>query len=81
MIFKDPKVILPETLDLLRRIQQDAFFDDFFLVGGTALALQIDHRLSIDLDFFTMLPFDNQQVEGYLLEQYGFQTDYVAISY
>jgi len=78
MIFKDPKVILPETFGLLHRIQQDAFFNDFFLVGGTALSLQIDHRLSIDLDFFSMRPFDNQQVEAYLLEQYGFQTDYVA---
>jgi len=78
MIFKDPKVILPETFGLLHRIQQDSFFDAFFLVGGTALALQIDHRLSIDLDFFTMRPFDNQQVEAYLSEQYRFQTDYVA---
>lgn len=27
-------------------------FDDFYLVGGTALALQIGHRLSVDFDFF-----------------------------
>ena len=78
MIFKSPDVILPETYNLLHQIQQDPFFDSFFLVGGTALALQIDHRLSIDLDFFSMKPFDNQQVEGYLSGQYGFQTDYVA---
>jgi predicted nucleotidyltransferase component of viral defense system len=78
MIYKDPDVILPETFDLLYKIQQDAFFDPFFLVGGTALALQIDHRLSIDLDFFSIQPFDNQQLEGYLTEQYGFSTDYVA---
>jgi len=78
MIFKNPDVILPETYDLLVKIQQDPFFDSFFLVGGTALALLIDHRLSIDLDFFSMQPFDNQQVEGYLSEHYGFQTDYVA---
>lgn len=78
MIFKNPDVILPETYDLLVKIQQDPIFDSFFLVGGTALALQIDHRLSIDLDFFSMQPFDNQQVEGHLSERYGFQTDYVA---
>ncbi len=78
MIYKNPDVILPETLSLLRQIQQDDFFDDFFLVGGTALALQIDHRLSIDLDFFSLQPFDNQQLEAHLSEQYGFQTDYVA---
>lgn len=78
MIYKDQYVILPETFDLLHRIQQDAFFHDFFLVGGTALALQIDHRLSIDLDFFSIQAFDNQQVEAHLTDQYGFQTDYVA---
>lgn len=29
----------------------------FYLVGGTALALQLGHRLSIDLDLFTTEPF------------------------
>jgi predicted nucleotidyltransferase component of viral defense system len=27
-------------------------FDSFILVGGTALALQLGHRVSLDLDFF-----------------------------
>lgn len=78
MLQKDPAVIHPETLNLLVQIQQDAFFEDFFLVGGTALALQIGHRLSIDLDLFSMHPFDNQQLETHLSLKYGFQTDYVA---
>jgi predicted nucleotidyltransferase component of viral defense system len=78
MIYKAPDIILPETLDLLRQIQKDSHFDDFFLVGGTALALQINHRLSIDLDFFTILPFDNQRLESYLTEKYAFNTDDVA---
>lgn len=30
--------------------------DDFYLAGGTALALQIGHRVSIDLDFFSNNP-------------------------
>ncbi len=34
----------------------------FNLVGGTALALQIGHRLSIDLDLFTSEEFDSSQV-------------------
>ncbi len=78
MIHKDTAVILPDTLDLLVRMQQDPFLSDFFLVGGTALALQIGHRLSVDLDFFSTLPFDNAQLEGHLLKQYHFSTDYVA---
>ncbi len=32
--------------------------DAFYLVGGTALALQIGHRHSIDLDLFTTESFD-----------------------
>lgn len=31
-------------------------FGDFYLVGGTALALQIGHRLSVDFDFFSHEP-------------------------
>ncbi|MCC7465503.1 MAG: nucleotidyl transferase AbiEii/AbiGii toxin family protein [Saprospiraceae bacterium] len=79
MIFKEADIILPETLALLRRIQSDPFLDQFVLVGGTALALQINHRLSIDLDFFTTQPFDNQLYELYLSQKYGLQTDYVAM--
>ena len=31
-------------------------FKGFYLVGGTALALQIGHRLSVDFDFFSFEP-------------------------
>lgn len=64
MLHKNPTVILPETLQLLEQIQQDEVFRDFFLVGGTALALHIGHRLSVDLDFFTLAPFDNAFLEA-----------------
>lgn len=30
----------------------------FYLVGGTSLALQMGHRVSVDLDLFTSEPFD-----------------------
>ena len=33
-------------------------FDDFYLAGGTALALQIGHRLSVDFDLFCEGPID-----------------------
>lgn len=35
-----------------------SFFQEFYLVGGTALALQIGHRRSIDFDLFIDKPFD-----------------------
>lgn len=34
----------------------------FYLSGGTALALQLKHRVSNDFDFFTAQPFDTQQL-------------------
>ncbi|MFA5817089.1 MAG: nucleotidyl transferase AbiEii/AbiGii toxin family protein [Bacteroidales bacterium] len=44
--------ILPGTLDLLNSVMTNPEFDPFTLVGGTALALQLGHRISVDLDFF-----------------------------
>lgn len=35
---------------------------DFYLAGGTALALQIGHRESTDFDIFTYNEFDNQNI-------------------
>jgi hypothetical protein len=35
-----------------------AAFDNFYLAGGTALALQIGHRVSIDFDLFRDGPID-----------------------
>ena len=46
------ETIHPDTLELLKKIQSLDIFADTRLVGGTALALQIGHRKSIDLDFF-----------------------------
>lgn len=34
----------------------DFLRNDFYLAGGTALALQIGHRISVDLDFFSPHP-------------------------
>jgi Nucleotidyl transferase AbiEii toxin, Type IV TA system len=43
----------PTTLELLSRLTNLPFLQDFYLVGGTALALYFGHRKSIDLDLFT----------------------------
>jgi predicted nucleotidyltransferase component of viral defense system len=34
------------------------WISEFFLAGGTALALRLGHRISVDLDFFTTNPFE-----------------------
>jgi hypothetical protein len=47
------QTIDPGTLDLLKKISSQPAFFKHRLVGGTSLALQFGHRLSIDLDFFS----------------------------
>ena len=39
------------TLELLKKLQRLPVLEQTRLVGGTALALQLGHRKSIDLDF------------------------------
>lgn len=45
--------VKPDTFRVLENIMALPEMAQFTLVGGTSLALQIGHRLSIDLDFFT----------------------------
>ncbi|MBX9785535.1 MAG: nucleotidyl transferase AbiEii/AbiGii toxin family protein [Chitinophagaceae bacterium] len=45
--------------------------DSFFLVGGTALALQLGHRTSVDLDLFTLQPFNNSILPDTLAAEFN----------
>jgi len=56
------KSVAPGTLQLLNSISSIPELSDFFLAGGTALALQIGHRISVDLDFFGNRPFTTDEV-------------------
>jgi predicted nucleotidyltransferase component of viral defense system len=46
------KSVDAKLLELLKLIMDEPLFDSFVLVGGTSLALQIGHRLSVDIDLF-----------------------------
>jgi predicted nucleotidyltransferase component of viral defense system len=56
------KTVAPATLDLLRKICSIEELRDLNLAGGTALALQIGHRLSVDLDFFGNHELTHQEI-------------------
>lgn len=56
------RTILPNTLELLKQLSQQPEFKPMRLVGGTALALQLGHRQSIDLDFFSTSPIDQDKI-------------------
>jgi hypothetical protein len=46
------KSVSAELLELLNFVMEQEEFAGFNLVGGTSLALQIGHRVSIDIDLF-----------------------------
>lgn len=46
------ETVEPSTLDLLRRLQRLPDLTSTRLLGGTALALHLGHRKSVDLDMF-----------------------------
>lgn len=55
--------ILPQTQkELFFKIEKESWLSSFYLAGGTALALLIGHRESIDFDFFINQDFDVKEV-------------------
>lgn len=59
------------TLALIKKLSGDPVLKDFALVGGTALALELGHRKSIDIDLFTRTAFDGRAVAEHLEAGYG----------
>ena len=53
-----PEAITSSTEQALRRLSTGSILSDFYLAGGTGLALHLGHRISEDLDFFTKDLFD-----------------------
>ena len=49
-------------LSILRRLMSAEVLNDFRLVGGTALALQRGHRMSVDIDLFADLDYADMPV-------------------
>ena len=45
-------------------------FKDYFLVGGTSLAMQIGHRRSDDIDLFTPQEINKDEIGDYLFSNY-----------
>jgi predicted nucleotidyltransferase component of viral defense system len=56
-----------DTYNLLQKLNTIPFIrNKFALAGGTSLSLQIGHRISIDLDFFSPLQFNIEELETIL---------------
>lgn len=70
------QTLTPQTLGLIRTLQAEPLLQGFHLVGGTALALQIGHRISIDIDLFTRNDYDLDDILSLFIKKYGFQRNY-----
>lgn len=64
------ETVSAETLDLIQRLMAEEELQGFKLVGGTALALMLGHRLSIDIDLFSDQPFNAKAVADSLSSRY-----------
>lgn len=64
-----------ELWEILTRLMQIGMLSPFRLVGGTALSLQLGHRLSVDIDLFTDADYnsiDFNQIDNELSRQFSF---------
>lgn len=67
------KVISQKAQGALAILSQQNFIQDFYLAGGTGLALHMGHRVSIDLDFFCPKEFET----NFIVTQLGKTTDFI----
>jgi len=61
----------PILVSTLKQLMGLGFLNDFYLVGGTALALQLGHRNSVDIDLFTHNDFDVDRLSNDLATHFG----------
>ncbi|PKP54926.1 hypothetical protein CVT91_17475 [Candidatus Atribacteria bacterium HGW-Atribacteria-1] len=54
------EIISTKTKDNLEILTREGILKSFYLAGGTGVALQLKHRVSIDLDFFTKKDIDTK---------------------
>lgn len=58
--------IEPRTLELLRNLMEAKSLSGTRLVGGTGLALQYGHRMSVDLDLFGHVEEEDEDIRSVL---------------
>jgi len=66
------------TLELIKSLQDKPYLQGFYLVGGTALALHLGHRKSIDIDLFSNFDFDAAVLLEEIHQDFSYQLFYVS---
>jgi predicted nucleotidyltransferase component of viral defense system len=65
--------------NLLRELQSFKIFDNYFLAGGTALSLQLGHRMSDDIDLFTRHEINKTEILDFLNRNYNEKYQIISI--
>ena len=65
------ETVEPNTFSILKKFNEAEIFQEFSLVGGTALSLKFGHRISVDLDFFSTEKFENNSMIEVLKATFG----------
>jgi hypothetical protein len=78
MLHKDPFIVKPATFKLIQQLQALPELREFYLVGGTALALQLGHRNSIDIDLFTKNDFTPESLLKFLESAFSIQPSFAT---
>ena len=60
----------PSTLVVLKQLMSIPDLEDFYLVGGTCLSLRYGHRISVDLDLFSIKDFENEKIISVLEKRF-----------
>jgi len=65
-----PEVLSKEQSEILKELK---FLSErgFYLAGGTALALQLGHRTSLDFDFYISKHFDSAKLAADFIRRFG----------
>jgi len=60
------ETLSPDTFRLIEKIKNLPWLSPYYLAGGTALALHLGHRTSIDLEFFTESEVEEMAIVDHL---------------
>lgn len=72
------ETVSKDTLSILKKLMSIDELSEFYLAGGTSLALQLGHRLSVDLDFFGFSNLSTNEIYEILAD--NFQVDELSRS-
>ncbi|MDO8721208.1 MAG: nucleotidyl transferase AbiEii/AbiGii toxin family protein [Syntrophales bacterium] len=72
------ETISSDTCKLIEKIKNSPWLSSYYLAGGTALALHLGHRTSIDLDFFTESEVEEMTIVDHLRTEGNLRLDHMG---